>query len=803
MEVDSSLKESSGPKAEDGQISKATEPKHLKDSTADSSVYCSAGNQLSLMASSGTPSTDNESLQKVLTESPERQVEKMYKMINSEDSLCTVATASLQNESDGERSSLNQAAKITPESRLSTREEHTNQMNSKLQCNSDHEVPEANCDYDGVRQVSDPVQQVTTLEECPDKDHSVQRQSEVKENVPGYSLQISPTPHPCSKTDPERTIEEIQSVSSPVNTATDLKKAEDQNSHVRQDSDSSCTEMNGVTSEDSSDEEEFLSLKRKVRGICTKPADLDRVTSNKLLSNKKQESLNQVHGINNETKQEHLQPENEKDDGGLTDGDVSVNRCKPVILEDDAGEDVKQEPELTKTYKHKSENNPNSSIPILDAQNHQEECVLSGSIGPNTENLDDGLKEDGAKTKGPSVNSQDIYPALSVNEAPLSNLDESMNLPLTDDASRNALTSTPSPESIGKVLTEMGPPLPPVVLPLTATPPQFRKHLTQNRPSIQLPTWSSTEGPFSLKQHLTLPSPDPGVQDEVKTSIPQSVPSPSRGVPSSPLQFGSATPKHALPVPGRLPLSALNSSSPSASPENSMQMLDTMYPELSAQARTLNILRGNVNLGRATNENGASPPSVNPISGNKTINSSSTAFTKTDQKAKRISTNVLLPKSAKRLRLDTCSPDPSSLNPTVQQVSDDEPSNGVASPKSYPVNDRSSSSHLERIEGKTVDSPNDPQALILSAFEKLQNSYFDVLPVIRSHVFLGRISAVPVLRDEETSVISEFCLNQVMFFLFVFFNIILLKHMYFNGDQCFRPRSLGMSQNTSSVEDPS
>lgn len=760
MEVDSSLKETSVSKAEDGQVSQSTHPKPSEDSAA---VYLSPGNQLSIMASSVIPDINYESLQNILTESQESQVEKICKINNSEDSRCAVAAASLQKESNGEHVSLNQVAKDPAESQLNTKEECTNQINSNPQCNTGHEIPKANCN-DGVRQGSESVQQVQIPEECPDKeDNSVQLQSEVKSNVlDNEESQISRTPQTRSKTEPVRTIEEIQSVSTPVVVATDLKKAEDQNCFGGQDNGSSCTEINGVTSGDSSDEEEFSGLKRKVRGICLRPADLD-----KQLADKKQD-VDQVQGANNENKEEHPQPENEKDDAYVKGGNTAMNMCKPVIVEDDAEEDVKQETELAKKYsEHEPENYPTNALPIFDASNQQRGCGLSGSFNPNIENMDEGLKEDGSKPIDPNGKSQDICPASSVNTPTLSSLDQIVNLPLTDVACRNAFTSTQSPESIGKVLTEMGPPLPPVVLPLAATPPKYRKHLTPNRPSIQLPTWSSSaEGPFSLKQQLNVPSPDPGLQEEVKTSLSLTTPSPSRGVPSSPLQFGSATPKHALPVPGRLPSSALNSSSPSASQENSMQILDTMYPELSAQARTLNILRGNVNIGRAANENGASPPSVNPISGNKTINSSSTAFTKTNQKAKRMSANVLLPKSAKRLRLDTCSPDPSSLTPTVQQITDDKPSNGVASPKHCPTNSPSSDSQMARKHGKTVDTANDTQSLAFSALEKLQNSCFDVLPVIRSHVFLGRISEVPALRDEEKCVISDFCLNQVNCFLF-------------------------------------
>ncbi|XP_060777414.1 little elongation complex subunit 1 isoform X2 [Neoarius graeffei] len=691
MEVDSSLKESSISKAEDGQKSQSAEPNPLEDSVAVSSVCLSPGNQLS-METSFTPDTDKKSLHRILAESQEMQVEKMCKI--SEDSPCTVAKASLQNESDGVHVGLNQTTIITAESQLSTREECTTQVNSKLQCNAGHEVPKANYN-NGVRQGSEPVQQVILPEECPNKeDKSVLQRSEVKANMP---FQISPTPQTCSKMEPERTVVEIQKVLTPVVTTTDLRTTEDQNSYDGKDNESSCTKINGVTSGESSDEE-FLGLKRKVRGICSRTGNLNSITSSKPLSNEKQVSVDQIQGTHCETKEEHFQQENKKDHECLKDSSMTMNIVKPIILEDSAGVDVEQETELTKKEKHELENYPNNSVPVFDAHNQQ-------------------------------------------------------------IASSNALTSNQSPESIGKVLIEMGPPLPPVVLPLTATPPKLRKPLTPNRPSIQLPMWSSTERSFSFKQQSTVPSPDPGLQEEVKTSLSMTTPSPSHEVPSSPLQFGSATPKHALPVPGRLPLSALNSSSPCASQENSMQMLDTMYPELSAQARTLNILRGNVNLGRAANESGTSPP-VNPISGNKSINSSSTAFTKTDQKAKRIRANVLLPKSAKRLRLDTCSPDPSTLIPPVQQISDDNPSNGVASPKYYPANGSSSNNKMASKEGKTVDDSNDRQSLILSALAKLQNSYFDVLPIIKSHVFLGRISDVPVLRDEEKYVISDFCLNQ-------------------------------------------
>ncbi|XP_046702326.1 little elongation complex subunit 1 [Silurus meridionalis] len=670
MEVESSLKVSSVSKAaaaddDDDEKSQFSKLKPLEDQVSS----------VDLKASSVAPDTDNKSLQNVFSESQEK--------INgtSEDSS-TTAKASPQKEPDVER--LNRIQDSQP----SPIEEST------PLCNADQEEPQANCD-DEIRHGLELGQQVLIPQEgAEQEDKSVQ-------------IQTPPSPHTCSRTEPERTLKKIQ--------------AEDQNRFGGYDDESSRAKVNGMTSGDSSDDEEFSGLKRKVRGICSRPAS----NMFQVQSHEKQESTDhQAQGTNCETEAENFHTENKnEDDGHLKLGSITVSVSEPVNLEDGAEGDGEHDTGPAKEGEDESENLANCSI--FNADNQQDECVPSSS--PNIENMAGGLKQDDAKPKEPSDKSQDNCPATSVN---------------LDVASKNALASIQSPVLLGKVLTEMGPPLRPVVLPLTATPPKCRKHLTSNRPSIQLPSWSSTEGPFSLKQQSKVLSPDPGLQDEAKATL--TTPSPSNGVPSSPLQFGSATPKHALPVPGRLPSSALNSSSPSASQENSMQMLDTMYPDLSAQARTLNILRGNVTLGRAASESGTSPPSVNPISGNKTINSSSTAFTKTEQKPKRTGANVLLPKSAKRLRLDTCSPDPAGLAPPAPRANHNEPSDA---PEPSQTNG-------------TTDQANDPQSLISGAFEKLQHAYFDVLPVIRSHVFLGRISQVPVLRDEEKAVISEFCSNQ-------------------------------------------
>ncbi|KAK7157288.1 hypothetical protein R3I93_008690 [Phoxinus phoxinus] len=305
--------------------------------------------------------------------------------------------------------------------------------------------------------------------------------------------------------------------------------------------------------------------------------------------------------------------------------------------------------------------------------------------------------------------------------------------------------------SLGRVRTEMGPPLPPVVMPLTATPPRFVKHYTPLKPT-SISSGLPTDGPNSPKTIPSVPVIDSALPDASKMSPCLTTPSPSCGVPSSPLQFGSATPKHAVPVPGRLPSSALSSSPPAASQENSMQMLDTMYPDLSARARTLNILRGNVNLNRAGNENGSSPPSVNQISGNKTISSSSTAFTKTEQKPKKTGVNMLLPKSAKRLRLDNCSPAPPGVDIPAEQVKDHQT-------ESFQSHQKIQSSQ-QIIEKKPDNNTMDKDCKVSEALAKVGMSCFDVLPVVKSHVFLGRISQVPILIDEEKAVIAEFCVNQ-------------------------------------------
>ncbi|KAB1281514.1 Little elongation complex subunit 1 [Camelus dromedarius] len=238
-------------------------------------------------------------------------------------------------------------------------------------------------------------------------------------------------------------------------------------------------------------------------------------------------------------------------------------------------------------------------------------------------------------------------------------------------------------------------------------------------------------------------------------------------------QFCAATPKHALPVPGRLPAFAPAHPAAAAPSENSVKILDTMYPELSARARTLSILKGNVQLARGPPADGRSGPGpVSAIAGFKAITSASTAFVKTggsagadckygqprdvgqDSGGKRTLSAPSL-RSAKRLRLDGVSPEP---EPTAEGVSGD-PREDLSQAEAVRTEEESSlpaASTASQVPLNPKETVESHDRAIADALRKIAESSFDLLPVIRSHVYVGNISKKPVMRDQEKDVVYEF-----------------------------------------------
>ncbi|NXW18153.1 ICE1 protein, partial [Circaetus pectoralis] len=359
----------------------------------------------------------------------------------------------------------------------------------------------------------------------------------------------------------------------------------------------------------------------------------------------------------------------------------------------------------------------------------------------------------------------------------------------------NADTSVPtkcSSETINKIRQEMGPPLPPLLLPLIATPPKAACTMS---PVMSSTGRSSLLSPLDdlispLRETPVPPLMSP-LRDTptVKSALLFSPPSPSemavgRRICSSPLKFCTSIPKHALPVPGRFPLFAADSAAPGAPQENSVKILDTMYPELSARARTLNILKGNIQLNRcAFSDSQSLPGPVTQIGGFKAIASTSTAFVKTGSNLKSDSSKdqdkdvqnqqlfssssnhlekraplpISMPRSAKRLRLDS---EPPKLEPS-DTAAIGNPKNTISDmqeashDKSCEIGDSSHSSSLEAsLPVKKVIDPDCQK--VSSALKKIAESCFDLLPVIKGHVYVGNISKIPIMRDDEKEVVYEF-----------------------------------------------
>ncbi|XP_015448918.1 little elongation complex subunit 1 isoform X1 [Pteropus alecto] len=342
----------------------------------------------------------------------------------------------------------------------------------------------------------------------------------------------------------------------------------------------------------------------------------------------------------------------------------------------------------------------------------------------------------------------------------------------------NADTSTPtdgSADTLSKIRQEVGPPLPPLLAPLIATPPR------SSHPVSPLISSSSPSSPTSPVGQLSPlcdvaapPATSPSLEEPGRASPLCTSPSPSAAPAgertlSSPLQFCAATPKHALPVPGRLPPCASAHTAVAAPQENSVKILDTMYPELSARARTLSILKGNIQLTRgppADRQNAPGP--VSAITGFKAITSTSTAFVKTggssggdsNQAAggKRTLPSCTL-RSAKRLRLDSGSPGPETGSTSPEEVSKhpcrDLPQEEVTATEegADSVAATSADSQLPLSPRETVETHD---RAIADALRKIAESSFDLLPVIRSHVYVGNISKKPVMRDEEKEVVYDF-----------------------------------------------
>ncbi|XP_055965049.1 little elongation complex subunit 1 [Sorex fumeus] len=341
----------------------------------------------------------------------------------------------------------------------------------------------------------------------------------------------------------------------------------------------------------------------------------------------------------------------------------------------------------------------------------------------------------------------------------------------------NADTSTPTDgagDTLSKIRQEVGPPLPPLLAPLVATPPRASRSVSplvsSSSPASPLAQLSPLSEAPGLPAMSPLPE-DPVPPSPLCTTASPSATSADERILSSPLQFCAATPKHALPVPGRLPPLAASAHSAVAGPqENSVKILDTMYPELSARARTLSLLKGNLQLARGPADSENRPAPVSAISGFKAITSTSTAFVKTgssggdsQQDKPRAAGGKRPPlpsslRSAKRLRLHGASPEPEPRSSSLgghRNLRRRPPA-----PDAAPPGEERGSGDPEPPASQAPPKPKETveshDRAIADALKKIAEAAFDLLPVIRSHVYVGNISKKPVMRDQEKEVVHEF-----------------------------------------------